>query len=67
MADTYSAVLSLPEHPFLLAVLLLKDQHEFPQAMPFNLRVHPKYGRQEVAGSSHASSTFEYNGLTDFG
>ena len=59
MADTYSAVLSLPEHPFLLAVLLLKDQHEFPQAMPFNLRVHPKYAIPALIVSEEIRTALE--------
>ena len=58
MADTYSAVLSLPEYPSLLAALLL-DQHEFPQVMPFNLRVHPKYAIPALIVSEEIRTALE--------
>jgi len=58
VADTYSAVLSLPEYPFLLAVTS-KDQHEFPQAMPFKLRVHPKYAIPALIVSEEIRTALE--------
>ena len=58
MADTYSAVLSLPEHPFLLAVLLLRTNMSFHN-MPFNLRVHPKYAIPALIVSEEIRTALE--------
>ena len=50
-------------HAMSIEIQLTKNQ-AIGAVAQLGARLH---GMQEVAGSSPASSTFKYNGLTDFG
>ena len=59
-----SALLMLSSARILLARVSNTGNQEIGAVAQLGARLH---GMQEVAGSSPASSTFKYNGLTDFG